>query len=74
MNLLNENVPKLTTPRANLRPWISKETSHLIKKLDKVQQKNNNLATLSKIIKLHDEISWRTTENQLDYQTEMFSS
>ena len=42
-----------------------------------MQQKNrinNSQATLSKIIQFNDEISKRTKEDQLDYETEMFNS
>ena len=37
-------------------------------------RKNNNQATLSKTIQLIDEISKRTKEDQLNYETEMFRS
>ena len=76
--LLNESVPQVTTQRAILPPWISKERSpHLIKNLDTLQRKirkNNNQATLSKNIQMNNEISKTTTEDQLEYETGGFTT
>ena len=73
--LLNKNVPNVTTHRATLPPWISKETSHIVKKNWKqCNEKTEKKATISKIIQLNDEISNKTAEDQLDYETEVFIS
>ena len=46
----------------------------LSKNKAKRKKKNYNQATLSKIIQLNDKISKRTAEDQLNYETEVFSS
>ena len=75
--IIERKCTKTDNSQSTPASWISKETSHLIKKLDTMQRKsrkNNNQTTLSKIIQLNDEISKRTEEDQLNYETEVLSS
>ena len=49
--VLSENVPKTTTHRSNLAPWVSKDSSHLIKIISTLKRKTSKKSTLARLIK-----------------------
>ena len=73
-------VPRVTKHRASLKPWISRETSHKIKKLNSLKRKlvTPNLSQLLKIKKFEKEII-KSADNDLKifeakiFQTRCFS-
>ena len=83
-NWINEKierlVPRVTKHRASLKPWISRETSHKIKKLNSLKRKlvTPNLSKLLKIKKFEKEIKMSAVNDlkiieAKNFQTRCFS-
>ena len=73
--LFTENVPRITSQRSYLPPWISKPTSHLINQLNTLKPKEARKAqplNLQKVLDLEIKIEIESCNDQVDYENEIF--
>ena len=72
----NRNVPKVTSHRKNLPPWVSSSTSHQIKVISTLKHKTehenrNNLSSLIKLKKKEALLRKSLTQDQADYEKKL---
>ena len=73
--LFTENVPRTTSHRSYIPPWISKPTSHLINQLNTLKCKEARKAqplNLQKILDLESKIEIESCNDQADYENKTF--
>ena len=73
--LFTENVPRITSHRSYLPPWISKPTSHLINQINTLKRKQARKAqplNLKKFLDLESKIEIESCNDQADYKNEIF--
>ena len=73
--MVQQTVPRVTSQRSYLPPWISKPTSHLINQLNTLKRKQARKAqplNLQKILDLESKIKIESFNDQGDYENEIF--
>ena len=77
--LFDQNVPRVTQHRSQLPPWVSKSTSHEMKKLSTLKRKaiahpSPAPSTLNKMDCLEEKVNTLCKNDQVIYESEIFAT
>ena len=71
---IDKHIPRVTSHRASLPPWVSSSTSFLMNKLKTLCKMSQNLRRLLKIKRLEKEIETKKAEDLASFEENVFKS